>query len=58
LSSSSEIEKKVAMINALSAEPVKAISNLKKEDYDTEFHKFLSIDVDVNKMNLRRKSSI
>tara|TARA_B110000285_G_C15053890_1_gene578470 strand:- start:233 stop:373 length:141 start_codon:yes stop_codon:yes gene_type:complete len=46
------------MINALSAEPVKAISNLKKEENDTEFHKFLSIDVDVNKMNLRRKSSI
>jgi hypothetical protein len=46
------------MINALSAEPVKAISNLIKEENDTEFHKFLSIDVDVNKMNLRRKSSI
>ena len=46
------------MINALSAEPVKAICNLKKDENDAEFHKFLSIDVDVNKMNLRRKSSI
>jgi len=48
LSSSSEIDKKVAMINALSAEPVKAISNLKKEEGDTEFHKLLSVDVLVN----------
>jgi hypothetical protein len=46
------------MINALSAEPVKAISNLKREENDSEFHKFLSIDVTVNQMNLRRKSSI
>jgi len=36
------------MINALSAEPVKAISNLKKEEGDTEFHKLLSVDVLVN----------
>ena len=39
--------KKVNMINALSADPVSVFQTIVKND-ETEFHKFLAIDVEVN----------